>query len=99
MTGDGFRRLALSMEGVTEKPHFDRTAFRRKRQFATLAPDGGSANLLLTPDEQDHWCGLSGAIRPVANKFGQRGWTVIDLAKADDDLIAAALATAWRNGG
>ena len=99
MTGDAFRALALALPGTTEKPHFNRTAFRARRQFATLAPDGASANLLLTPDEQEHWCTLSDAVSPVPNKWGQQGWTTLDLARADDDIVAAMLATARRNGG
>lgn len=49
-----FRTLALACEGTTEVLHFNRPAFRRRVIFATLAPDGTSANLRLTPDQQAH---------------------------------------------
>ncbi len=41
-------KLAMGFGGASSAPHFDRTAFRTPRKiFATLAPDGKSANLLL----------------------------------------------------
>jgi hypothetical protein len=46
------RELALALEGVTAAPHFDRTAFKVKRIFATLAADGLTANFKFTPGEQ-----------------------------------------------
>jgi hypothetical protein len=55
-TAHDFRRIALSLEGTTEAPHFERTAFKVRRIYATLAPDGRTANLMLTPDEQALKC-------------------------------------------
>lgn len=43
--------IALSLEGTTAAPHFDRTAFKVKRNYATLAADGLTANVKLAPDE------------------------------------------------
>jgi hypothetical protein len=43
-TAKDFRRVALSLEGTTEAPHFDRTAFKVKRIYATLAGDEKTAN-------------------------------------------------------
>jgi len=51
-TARDLRRIALSLEGTTEAPHFDRTAFKVRRIYATLAADGRTANLMFTPDEQ-----------------------------------------------
>ena len=37
MTPGAFRKLVLALDGVEERPHMDRTAFRTKRKiFATL---------------------------------------------------------------
>jgi hypothetical protein len=42
-TAKDFRRIAFSLEGTIEAPHFDRAAFTVRRIYAT--PDGGkSAN-------------------------------------------------------
>lgn len=96
MTGDQFRALALSFDGATAAPHFDRTAFKVHRTFATLAADGASANILLTPDEQAHYAGLQpDAFRRVANKWGDQGWTTVTLASVDPALLRTALKSAW----
>ena len=52
-TAADLRRIALSLPGTTEAPHFDRTAFKVRRIYATVAADGRTANLLFSPDEQD----------------------------------------------
>ena len=48
--------IALALEGTTEAPHFDRRAFKAQRIFATLAPDGLTANLRFPPEEQEFRC-------------------------------------------
>src|SRR3954471_22061144 len=73
-TAKDLRAIALSLEGTTEAPHFDRAAFKVKRIFATLASDGKSANLMLTPDEQEFKCMMApDAFAPVPNAWGKRG--------------------------
>ncbi|MGJ4886328.1 MULTISPECIES: MmcQ/YjbR family DNA-binding protein [unclassified Bradyrhizobium] len=97
MTGDEFRALALSFAGTTAAPHFDRTAFKLHRTFATLAADGASANVLLTPDEQEHHAGLQpGVFRRVPNKWGDQGWTTVSLADVDAARLRSVLESAWR---
>ncbi|GLH76811.1 hypothetical protein SSBR45G_17190 [Bradyrhizobium sp. SSBR45G] len=97
MTGPEFRTLALSLAGTIAAPHFDRTAFKLHRTFATLAADGASANVLLTPDEQEHYAGLAPEVfRRVPNKWGDQGWTMVTLAGADPRLLRSVLESAWR---
>ncbi|CCD89760.1 conserved protein of unknown function [Bradyrhizobium sp. ORS 285] len=97
MTGREFQTLAVSFAGTTVAAHFDRTAFKAKRIFATLAADGRSANLLLTPEEQGHYAGLQpGVFCRVPNKWGDQGWTTVTLAEADVRLLRTALESAWR---
>jgi len=99
MTAQEFRALALSFAGTTEAAHFDRTAFKLHRIFATLAADGASANVLLTPDEQELYAGLQpGAVRRVPNKWGDQGWTTVSLTETDPDLLRTVLERAWRAG-
>jgi len=38
-TVQDFRRVALALDGTIEAPHFDRTAFKVRRIYATLAAD------------------------------------------------------------
>lgn len=99
ITAADFRNLALSFEGVSQRAHFDRQAFRVRRNFATLAADGQSANLLLSPEEQQMKCEFHpGSFAPVANKWGARGWTVVRFAAVDPEILRLALEEAWRNG-
>ena len=97
-TGDDLRRIALSLEGVSEAPHFDRAAFKVARIFATLAADGKTANLKFTPDEQEFKCLLApDAFAPIPNAWGRQGWTVAQLSALDEADLRAALEIAWRH--
>lgn len=90
-----FARIALALPGATSAPHFDRTAFKVKRTFATLAADGLSANLKFTPDEQEFKCQLAPEVfRAIDNGWGRQGWTTMWLARATEEDVAAALAMA-----
>ncbi len=95
-TGDELRRLALSLGGVVEAPHFDRAAFKVARTFVTLAADGLTANIGFSPDEQEFNCLLAPeAFRKLPNAWGDRGWTVALLSGLGTDELAKALETAW----
>lgn len=90
------RRIALSLDGTSEAPHFDRAAFRVKRIYATLAADGKTANLKLTPAEQEFKCMLAPEVfAPVPNAWGRQGWTTLTLAQATVADVRAALEMAW----
>jgi hypothetical protein len=94
--GDDLKRLALALEGTTSAPHFDRTAFKVARTYATLASDGLTANLKLTLDEQALKCLTApDAFAPVPNAWGQQGWTIVTLSAVSRDELDAALRQAW----
>lgn len=87
-----FTRIALALPGTVSAPHFDRTAFKVKRTFATLAADGLSANLKFTPDEQDFKCMMAPELfRRIDNGWGRQGWTTMLINPATEDEILAAL--------
>jgi hypothetical protein len=95
-----FRRLALGLPDTTEGVHFNVPDFRVDGKiFATLAyQKDGCGVLLLTPEQQ------AGMIQdapeiflPVPNKWGERGATLVRLAKVKPDILEAALRTAWSN--
>ena len=95
-TGEDLRRMALSLQGTVEAPHFDRAAFRAARTYVTLAPDGRTANFRFTPDEQEFKCMLApDAFSPVPNAWGRQGWTRADLSKLGKAELRSALETAW----
>jgi hypothetical protein len=92
---DDLRRLALSLDGTSEAPHFDRAAFRVHRIYVTLAPGGMTANFKFTPDEQELKCLTNPeAFAPVPNAWGRQGWTTATLANLEIDELEAALRTA-----
>ncbi len=98
-TAKDFRRLALALEGTAEYPHFDRTAFKVDRTYATLGPDGKSANFKFTPDEQALKCTVAAdAFAPIDNAWGRQGWTVGTLKALSVPELKAALAMAHAHG-
>lgn len=97
-TGRDLRRLALSLEGTSEAPHFDRAAFRVKRIYVTLAADGKTANFKFAPDEQALKCAvLPQAFRPVEGGWGRQGWTTATLSELSSADLRDALQLAWRH--
>ena len=93
------RRIALSLEGTLAVPHADRTAFRVRRNYATLAPDGKSINVDLTPDEQAFRVMMAPEIyQQMPNKWGLRGATIVTLEKMGVAELEALLREAWEHG-
>ena len=98
-TAADVRKAALALEGTTAQPHFDRTAFKVRRIYATLGSDGKSMNLKLTPEEQEFKTMLAPRIySPVDNKWGLSGWTSVDLTAIDRPELQAVLQMAWKHG-
>ena len=97
-TGADLERLALALTGTTSAPHFDRTAFKVKRTFVTLAADGRSANFKFTPDEQALKCEVAPhAFFAIPNGWGRQGWTTADLSALALPELEDALTIAWRH--
>jgi hypothetical protein len=98
-TAADVRKLASALEGTTEHPHFDRAAFKVKRIYATLAADGKSLNLKLTPEEQEFKTMLAPEIfSQIPNKWGTSGWTSVDLKAIGKAELKAAIEMAWEHG-
>jgi hypothetical protein len=92
------RRLALALPGTTEAAHFERAAFKVARIYVTLSGDGQTANLKLTPDEQELKCMVAEDIfKPLDNAWGQQGWTTIYLPAATEAELSDVLDMAWRH--
>lgn len=97
MTNETFSVLALSFPGTVELPHFDRRAFKveKKRIFATLHESTHSANAKLSPQEQTVFCEFGDQVYPVPNKWGEQGWTTIELPKMEEGLVLEILQSAY----
>lgn len=99
MRQEEFRALALAFPEAVESSHFDTADFRvRGKIFATLREADGRAVLKLSPDEQQLLMETSpGLFEPVKGSWGQKGWTRIDLDRADADTARHAMGIAWRS--
>ncbi|MBN8616068.1 MAG: MmcQ/YjbR family DNA-binding protein [Deltaproteobacteria bacterium] len=92
ITAKRFRTLCLSLADAEEAPHMERTAFRVRKIFATLPPDGRSANLLLVPELQAAVLdALPHAFSPVPGGWGRMGYTTVDLTRASEDELVPVL--------
>ena len=97
-TAAHLRRIALSLAGTIEAPHFDRAAFKVARIYVTLAADGRTANFKLMPDEQEFKCMLAPeAFTPVPGGWGRQGWTTAKLSALSAAELKDALEMAWRH--
>jgi predicted DNA-binding protein (MmcQ/YjbR family) len=92
-----FRQIALSFEGATEEPHFEKTSFRvKKKIFATLNEKENRATIKLSLEEQDLFCVYDKDVMyPVPNKWGKQGWTHINLKTIPREMCEDALRTAY----
>ena len=98
VTANDLRRIALSLSGTSEAPHFDRAAFKVKRIYVTLAADGVSANFKFTAEEQEFKCMLAPrAFQPVAGGWGRQGWTTATLSELSLQELQQALEMAWQH--
>lgn len=99
MTAADFKRIALSLEGAEEGAHMGAVDFRvGGRIFATLASvKQGYGNLMLTTEQQAAFVAEEPEVFvPIAGGWGKMGCTHLVLAKANEDLMAGALRTAWK---
>lgn len=95
-----FKQIALSFMGTEENPHFDRVAFKvmDRRIFATLNEKSKTANIIFSKSDQAIYSSFDHqAAYPVANKWGERGWTTFDLEKVPVELVSDALLTAYND--
>jgi predicted DNA-binding protein (MmcQ/YjbR family) len=92
-----FRQMALSFPEAIEAPHFEKPSFRvNKKIFATYDQVNQRVCLNLSAKDQDLFSVYDkSAIYPIPNKWGQQGWTFVELSKVRDDMLADALSSAY----
>jgi hypothetical protein len=96
---EAFRRLALSLPGVSEQAHMGHPDFRvGSRVFATLDyPGPGWAMVKLSPEEQAMLCEAAPAVfSRVKGGWGRGGATLMALGEVDEATAARALGMAHR---
>lgn len=89
--------MALSFEGATEEPHFEKTSFRvNKKIFATYDQKNNRACIKLSLVEQDVFSVAdTTVIYAVPNKWGQQGWTFIEMDTVKSELFDAAVTSSY----
>ena len=98
MTRARFRKLVLALEGVEERPHMDRTAYRTKRKVFVTVGEDSRVNLLVAPE--DKRTALLEAFPEAVFSLG--GWTrlgfvAVDLDTIDETLLRELVTEAWRD--
>ncbi|RYU92838.1 MmcQ/YjbR family DNA-binding protein [Emticicia agri] len=98
VTEETLRALALSFPDTVEQPHFEKTSFRTKKKiFATYAALDKRVCLKLSEIDQSVFCSFDKSIvYPVPNKWGKQGWTLFELTLIEKEMLADALATAYK---
>lgn len=93
------RNLCLSLPLVEEYDHFGKPAYRvGKKIFATLWLDNKRAVVKLSKLKQPELCEeYYPAVFPVKNKWGQLGWTNVELDKVNETTFLKLVRTAWSN--
>lgn len=97
ITPDAVRAIALSFPETDEAPHLAVTSFRvRKKLFATLNVPENRACLRFSDIDQDVFCSFTDTpFYRVPNQWGKYGWTLVDLDRADEDMMRDALTVAF----
>jgi len=97
MTPAAFRKLVLALEGVEERPHMGRAAFRTKRRtFATLGADK-RVNLHVEPaDKRDALLASFPAAIHSLGGWTRLGFVAVDLTVIEDGLLIELVTEAWR---
>ena len=99
MTAAQFRRIVLGLEGVVEASHMSHPDFRAAngRIFATLNEDETRGMASLTPDQQaDFIARAPEMFTPAAGAWGRGGSTMIELKRAEAEIVGEAVTLAWQ---
>lgn len=91
-------KLALALPHVEEKSHLGKTDYRVKNRIFLSCPNADSIVVKLLPDQQELFANTQGGVvAAVPGGWGAQGWTSIDIANADIDLLKQLLELSWLN--
>jgi hypothetical protein len=99
MTAAQFRKIVLGLQDVVEASHMSHPDFRAAngRIFATLTEDETRGMATLLPEQQADFIARSPeTFIPAAGAWGRGGSTMIDLKRADKELVGEAVTLAWQ---
>jgi hypothetical protein len=98
MNRKAFQDMALSFPNTEQVPHMERIGFKvtGRRMFATYLEKDNTANIFLTPAEQQVFCEMDKTgIYPVPNKWGLNGATTFKLDTVAQEFVQEALLSAY----
>jgi predicted DNA-binding protein (MmcQ/YjbR family) len=103
VTIDELRAFCLALPGAHEKEtwgdaeHAGDVTFRvNDRIFVITGPNGGSASIRTTTDQQAELLDTFPGTFRSAPYVGRFGWVVVDLDAVDDALLRGIIEGAWR---
>ncbi|HSM95211.1 MAG TPA: MmcQ/YjbR family DNA-binding protein [Rhizomicrobium sp.] len=92
-TPNDVRKIALSLDGVTEIDHFRRPAWRTaKRIFAVMRPDGLYLNL---PDERKEFLFAADDKTFVKYMWGKTANVIVQIDRVSKKELDALIREAW----
>lgn len=92
-TPNDVRKIALSLDGVTEIDHFARPAWRTaKRIFAVMRPDGLYLNL---PDERKEFLFAADDKTFVKYMWGKTANVIVQIERVSQRELEALIREAW----
>jgi hypothetical protein len=91
------RRIALSFPATDEKPHFEKPSFRVKGKIFVVHNQAmNRISVKLSEVEQSIFCAFDNSIiYKVPNKWGNQGWTLVELEKAPLEMLEAIIMEAY----
>jgi hypothetical protein len=96
VTPGEMRAMAKALPDVIERDTWGKPTFRvRDKLFATLAPDGSSATLKSSPEEQQALVAADAATFTIAAYMGRHGWVTARLDRVDKTQMEELVLDAW----
>lgn len=87
---------AINLPEVTLEPHFEKISFRvKKKIFITFDEQKMTATFKLSLSEQTFFSQHNG-IAPVPNKWGEQGWTVVEVEQLDAQNLHSLVLSAYK---
>lgn len=98
MTETELIALILALPKVEQSSHFGNTDFRVHGQIFVSRPESGRLVLKLSVDQQQMLTDSESEVfARLPNKWGDRGWTGVQIAALDETTARSALRMAWAN--
>jgi hypothetical protein len=94
---DRVRTVALALPGVEERETWAKPTFRvGGRLFLTLTPDGSSATMKASLDDQRALIATEPHIFTAAAYLGRHGWVTVRIDRCDPEELQHLIEEAWR---